>query len=109
MIARHGYPWQQSRTSGTATAPAVRAPEIVSPVPRVTLSPREAAAALGISTGTLETLRRAGQGPPSLVLPGGRRRLYPVAGLVEWAAARAASEQATAGEDGDGERDSGDT
>jgi len=100
-MIQHGYPWKaKPGPAGTATATAVAKPQIVAQVPRVCLSPREAAAALGISTGTLETLRRAGQGPPSFVLPGGRRRLYPVDLLIRYAAERAAA-------DGDGEDDHG--
>lgn len=93
MIQQSRYPWKIKPGTATSSSVAVRPPEIVAQVPRVCLSPREAAASLGVSTGTLETLRRAGRGPPSLVLPGGRRRLYPVDLLIRWAADRAAADE----------------
>jgi hypothetical protein len=66
---------------------------LVAPVPRVTLMPREAAQALGVSEGTLAGWFRARIGPPSFVVPGGRLRLYPVDGLREWAAAHARDDE----------------
>ena len=67
---------------GTSSPPAAT-------VPRVCLSPRETALALGISEGTLAMWLRQRSGPPSFVAPGGRLRLFPVASLQEWAAAQA--------------------
>lgn len=92
---RRLYPWQIDRSNKPVpVGDPPKPPAIVAQVLRVTLSPREAAAAMGISLGTLQTLERAGQAPPSLVLPGGRRRLYPVDLLVRWAADRATAGQA---------------
>jgi len=92
------YPWLAPPGGTQAAADAVAPPAIVAQVPRVTLSPAEAARALGVSVGTLRSWERQGCGPPSFVAPGGRLRLYPVALLAQWAA-----EQAGRG-DSDGDR-----
>ncbi len=96
MIQQSRYPWKNKGTPGTATVPAVAKPTLVAQVQPICLSGHAAAAALSISKGTLETLERRGEGPPSFVLPGGRRRLYPVDLLIRWAAERAVA-------DGDGD------
>ena len=92
---RRTYPWERPATSKpAAVSEPIKAPAIVAQIPRVCLSGREAARALGVSFSTLETWRRSGSGPPSFTAPDGRRRLYPLAGLVRWAADRAAEEAA---------------
>ena len=63
----------------------------------VSVGPDEAATAIGIGRVTLFRLLRAGTAPPSFKV--GRRRLFPVSGLKEWAAERAKA--AAAGGDGD--------
>lgn len=50
-------------------------------VPAISLRPRQAAAALGISLSTLERLTRSGAIP---VVRQGRIRLYSIAALNEW-------------------------
>lgn len=105
---RRVYPWERPASNRPApVAEPIRPPAIIAQVPRVAVSSREAAASLNISVATLETLRRSGEGPPSLILPGGRRRLYPLAGLVRWATDRAAAEAAaeTADDYEEGPRD----
>lgn len=49
--------------------------------PAISLRPREAAAALGISLSHLERLTKAGDIPAAKV---GRCTLYPVKGLTQW-------------------------
>lgn len=102
MTARR-YPWQASPPAASPTE--IKPPAIVAPIPRITLSPREAAAALGVGLATLTTWQRAGNGPPSFTAPDGRRRLYPVAELAGWAAdqARAAAETTLADEPRNGD------
>jgi len=52
-----------------------------SPVPPISLRPRQAAAALGISLSTLDRLTRSGDIP---VVRQGRIRLFSIAALNEW-------------------------
>jgi len=89
MTTKRRYPWQIKPDTGISQPAVVKAPAIVAQVSRVCLSGHEAAAALGVSFGTLETWRRARSGPPSFTAPDGRRRLYPVDLLVDWARERA--------------------
>lgn len=94
---RRKYPWEPSGANTPAVAAEpIRHPAIVAQVPRVALSGREASRALGVSFSTLETWRRSGSGPPSFTAPDGRRRLYPVAALVRWAADRASEAEVPA-------------
>ncbi len=97
------FPWKEARQAPAAPV-TVREPAIVAQVPRVALSGRGAAAALSISLSTMAALERNGDGPPSFVLPGGRRRLYPLDLLIRWAAdqAAAAGDQDQATDDGEG-------
>jgi excisionase family DNA binding protein len=52
-----------------------------SPTPAISLRPRQAALALGISLSTLERLTKAGEVP---VVRQGRVRLYSVEALKDW-------------------------
>ena len=56
---------------------------------RVSVGHNEAAAAIGIGRVLLFRLLKSRTPPPSFFV--GRRRLFPVAGLQEWAAERAAA------------------
>ncbi|HPM81097.1 MAG TPA: hypothetical protein PLF81_10370 [Candidatus Anammoximicrobium sp.] len=71
MTTKRRYPWQIKPDTGISQPAVVKAPAIVAQVSRVCLSGHEAAAALGVSFGTLETWRRARSGPPSFTAPDG--------------------------------------
>jgi excisionase family DNA binding protein len=61
-------------------------------VPAISLRPRQAAAALGISLSTLERLTRAGVIP---VIRQGRIRLYSIASLNDWLRMKGGSHEQT--------------
>ena len=102
MNRQVSFPWKTNRQAPADPAAAVRRPELVAQVPRVALDSREAAAALSVSLTTLESLRRGGSGPPSFVLPGGKRRVYPVRELIEWVSSLAAAGDQDGVEDASG-------
>ena len=60
------------------------------PVPRLALSIREVASALGVSVATVQSWQRAGIAPPSFVLPATKRRLFPLLAVERWLLDRAA-------------------
>jgi excisionase family DNA binding protein len=63
-----------------------------SPTPVISLRPRQAALALGISLSTLERLTKAGEVP---VVRQGRVRLYSVEALKDWLRTKGGSHDAS--------------
>lgn len=62
--------------------PEMRIAAAAAPPPRMALSRREMAAAVGVSERTAADWDARGVGPPSFVI--GNRRLYPVASIAAW-------------------------
>jgi hypothetical protein len=76
-------PWSIPRANQPAAPLPV--PELrTEPVPRLAISAAEVAAALGVGLSTLSAWQREGIAPPSIVIKGGRRRLYPVDSVRAW-------------------------
>ena len=87
-IARGGVlpaPPAWTGSKPTSTTDAADAPH-VAPVPRVTLNQREACEALGVSPATLRDLEKSHDLP---VIRLGKRAMYPVAAMTDWATRRA--------------------
>jgi excisionase family DNA binding protein len=100
-VPRIRYPWLASPQTHQAPPPAAGA-VTAAPVPRLALTTQELAAAIGVSPGTITTMVRAGTAPPSMIIPNGRLRRFPVDGAREWLAERARAEADGAdGADGD--------
>ena len=89
MISRAHFPWLPAEAGDDAPAaelPAVATAKITAEVPKLAMTARELAAATSLSVSTIAGLVRAGKGPPSFVVPGGRLRRFPVDGARQWVA-----------------------
>jgi excisionase family DNA binding protein len=100
LAVTNRYPWLASPQ--TSTVQSAAGTVTAAPVPRLALTTQELAAAIGVSPGTITTMVRAGTAPPSMIIPNGRLRRFPVDGAREWLAERARAEADGAdGADGD--------
>jgi excisionase family DNA binding protein len=80
------YPWQQADPSKpSAAVPDPPRPKVqAEPIPRLAISIPELAAALSVSTGTVQGWLRNGTAPPHIRTPEGRRILFPVKAVELW-------------------------